>query len=210
MQETVVLQRVLIQKAGASPASLISMTRRVFKDIMQTTERLQVTPIKSVNTTHLMAMHGLRCAAILAVELLKQEQLPVYPAEPLLPRSQTIQDLSVFVAKLGTMPDINCLESLCEQGRKVLTRILDKILTPAPASEKPCASCCQTRADQPGVGSGFSGDLLPNDALYVPEAPNTLVADWNSNMDATLFGPDYQFQQWLGDMDALGWQYPVA
>lgn len=183
------------------------MTRRVFKDILQTTERLQVSSIKSVNTTHLMAMHGLRCAAILAVELLKQEQLPVYPAEPLLPRSQTIQDLSVFVAKLETMPDINCLVSLCEQGRKVITRILDKILTPAMAAEKPCASCCEARAGQRGAG-GFSGELIPNDALYVPEA--TLMADWNQSMDATLFGPDYQFQQWLGDVEAMGWQYPGA
>lgn len=183
------------------------MTSRVFKDILKTTERLQVSSIKSVNTFHLMATHGLRCAAILGVELLKQEQLPVYPAEPLLPRSQTIQDLSVFVAKLGTMPDINCLESLCEQGRKVLTRILDKILAPATAAEKPCASCCQTRAGQPGV-SAFSGDLIRNDALYVPPEATTLMADWDSNMDATLFGADYQFQQWLGDMDAMGW-HPV-
>lgn len=83
-------------------------------------------------------MHGIPTAAVLAVELLHQEQNQssastiAYP----LHRSETVQRLSVFVSCLGTVhPKSNGFES-CNRGRKFLRRILDMILGPGPAAPR--------------------------------------------------------------------------
>lgn len=80
---------------------------------------------------------GMRAAAILGVELLKQEQRlqmmqlqgisPTGP--PLIPRSRTIQDLAVFAARLEEVEPNDGMAAICLQGRKVIGRILDKLLT---------------------------------------------------------------------------------
>lgn len=80
----------------------------------------------------IMSSHGLRSAAIVAIELLKQEMLPQYPERPLLPRSQTIQDLAIFASRLGSIQPTDGCYSVCEQGKRVITKILDRILSPGP------------------------------------------------------------------------------
>lgn len=68
----------------------------------------------------------------MAIELLKQEMLPQYPERPLLPRSQTIQDLAIFASRLGSLQPTDGCYSVCEQGKRVITKILDRILSPGP------------------------------------------------------------------------------
>lgn len=77
-----------------------------------------------------LMFHGLRSAATIAVELLKQERRLSCPGEVLLPRSRTIQDLSVFTARLGAVDASHEAFGTCEQGRKMLAAVLDRILSP--------------------------------------------------------------------------------
>jgi hypothetical protein len=85
----------------------------------------------------ILSSHGLRSAAIVAIELLKQEMLPQYPDRPLLPRSQTIQDLAIFASRLGSIQPTDGCYSVCEQGKRVITKILDRILSPGPPQMAP-------------------------------------------------------------------------
>ncbi|KAK8855402.1 hypothetical protein PGQ11_011314 [Apiospora arundinis] len=201
------LQRVRFQKAGASAEGLIKVAQQMFKDIIHLSEDPELTKISAVNTNHMVAIHGLRCAAVLAVELLRQEQLPVYPKEPLLPRSQTIQDLSVFVSRLDLILKVELLQglfSVCEQGRKVLTRILDKILSPPNAVDRQCQPChtghqqahqqSELEMFQPGIVSNDAGDYLGHNSF-------PFMDDFNFAIDAPYLGPDHDFRQWLENMD---------
>jgi hypothetical protein len=124
------LQRVLIRKASVPPDTLIATARQIFKDIILITTRHDIARDFQLDMTYLLAAHGLRSAAIIAVELLKQEQQVPYPPHPRLPRSETVQDLAIFAARLGAIDRGDGTWGLCEQGRKVITRILDKILAP--------------------------------------------------------------------------------
>ncbi|KAK8066564.1 hypothetical protein PG997_013311 [Apiospora hydei] len=203
------LQRVLFQKAGASVEGLIKVAQQMFKDLIRMSEDPELIKISSINTNHMVAIHGLRCAAVLAIELLRQEQLPVYPKEPLLPRSQTIQDLSVFVSRLDLILKVELLQGIlpmCEQGRKVLTRILDKILSPPNAADRPCQSCCHTGGHQQAHPQseldGFQQGMVPNDESDdLGHTSFMVMDDFNFAIDAPYLGPDHDFRQWLENMD---------
>lgn len=130
------LQRVLIRKAGATPDRLIATARTVFADILKVSFRSDIASAFQASYNFFLASHGLRSAAILAIELLKQEMLPCYPEHPLLPRSQTIQDLAVFAARLGAVDPSDGCYSVCEQGKRVITKILDRILSPGHAEAR--------------------------------------------------------------------------
>lgn len=75
-----------------------------------------------------MHTFGLPSAAVLAVELLRQEQGLIATAP--LHRSNVIQELSVFAACLGSMRLEGTVQSVCEQGKRFLKKILDTILSP--------------------------------------------------------------------------------
>lgn len=78
-------------------------------------------------------MHGLPAAGVLAVEMLKQEQQRQYTPD-ILPRSETIQDLSVFISALAAVASGEGNFFICDQGRRALSRVLDQILAPTPPS----------------------------------------------------------------------------
>ncbi|KAJ9130756.1 C6 transcription [Pleurostoma richardsiae] len=205
------LQRVLIRKTGASPEKLISTAREIFRDILQITQRHDITSMFHVDFTSLLVAHGLRSGAIIAVELLKQELLPVYPERPLLPKSQTIQDLSVFAARLGAVDPTDGSFSMCEQGRKVITRILDKILTPTPAGQHHPACCRQSQppqeqshgARQMDIDDPTSGAAMDTN-FAAQDVSAAVLGDFGVPLQAPLtLGHDYDFMQWL---DSVDWQ----
>lgn len=100
-----------------------------------------------------IAFHGIPAAGILAVELLKQENslTPYFPDD--LPRSETIQDLSVFISALAAVePSVvgggNYI--ICNKAKRVLKRVMDKILSPKPATTHTTSSAGPiTTPDQP-------------------------------------------------------------
>lgn len=191
-----VLQRVLVRKAGISSKGLVQVAQKMLSNVIRTSERTDLGPTTTESVNHMLAFHGLRSAATLAIELLKQEQLPAYPEEPLLPRSQTIRDLSVYVSRLNGIRVTAGATSICVQGRKVISRILDKILSPPNAANRPCG-CSHGLPQQPDMNAPL--DRVADSAV-VPDGLPT-ADEFNFGVDAPLFGHDYDFQQWLENMD---------
>jgi hypothetical protein len=125
------LQLVLIRKAGVSPLeTLVPLARDILKDILEVCQHTELTQCYPADVSYFLGVQGLRAAAIVATELLKQEQLPNYPRDSLLPRSQTIQDLAVYASRLGAVDPEDGMFVICAQGRRAITQILDKILKP--------------------------------------------------------------------------------
>lgn len=177
------LQRVLIRKAGAGSAELIQTARQTLQMFMETSEDKELTAY--------LALHGIRSAVILAIELLKQENLPVYPQEPLLPRSQTIQDLSVFVAKLSKVNPITSMSALCARGRSVISQILDKILSPPNRTNRHTPFHSPFEDGNENTMAQISFD---NEKLWSSD-------DLNLDLYSAQFGTDVEFKDWLENMD---------
>ncbi|KAI0451749.1 hypothetical protein F5B21DRAFT_485977 [Xylaria acuta] len=206
------LQRVLIRKTGASWDKLVEVASAIFEDILQISKRHDLASILQSNISALLAVQGLRGAAVIAVELLKQEQLPNYPKNPLLSRSRTIQDLSVFAARLGDVDPSDGSFTVCDQGRKVITRILDKILSPSNPSERPVASHMQheqqhqAHASEGMDMSVFPGETVPQQEWSVPDALEIQMGEANWGIEVPFLGHDSDFVQWLESVD---WERPT-
>ncbi|KAI0859428.1 hypothetical protein F4860DRAFT_253329 [Xylaria cubensis] len=206
------LQRVLIRKTGASWDKLVEVASAIFQDILQISKRHDLASILQSNIAALLAVQGLRSAAVIAVELLKQEQLPNYPKNPLLPRSRTIQDLSVFAARLGDVDPSDGSFTVCDQGRKVITRILDKVLSPPNLSERPVASHMQHEQQHAAHASEgmdlsvFQGETVPQQEWSVPDPLEFQMGEANWGIEVPFLGHDSDFVQWLESVD---WERPI-
>ncbi|PVH96263.1 hypothetical protein DM02DRAFT_617345 [Periconia macrospinosa] len=131
------LQRVLIKRLGADSAKLLEIAKFMFKFVLQMVNNKHVFRDFQIDFVTLLNQNGVPSAAVIAVELLRQEQNPCGIMNPAhrLPRSQTIQDLSVFVACLETIPPNSCAYISCERGLRFLKKILDTILDPVQVNE---------------------------------------------------------------------------
>ncbi|KAI8624755.1 hypothetical protein F5Y19DRAFT_467606 [Xylariaceae sp. FL1651] len=206
------LQRVLIRKTGASWEKLVQVASSIFGDILQISKRHDLASIFQNDISSLLAVQGLRSAAVIAVELLKQEQLPNYPKNPLLSRSRTIQDLSVFAARLGDVDPSDGSFTVCDQGRKVITRILDKILSPPNLAERPVASNTQHEQQHQAQASGsmdmsvFPSETAPSQEWHVSDPLDFQMGDTNWGIEVPFLGHDNDFMQWLESVD---WEKPI-
>ncbi|XXG99637.1 hypothetical protein Hte_005978 [Hypoxylon texense] len=206
------LQRVLIRKAGATSEKLIHIARSILRDILLMSQRHDLGALFQTDIASLLAVQGMRSAAVIAVELLKQEQLPVYPKEPLLPRSQTIQDLSVFAARLGAIDPTDGSFAICDQGRKVISHILDRILSPPSAPDRQQSYRAPTvPRDQQQPPSQLGLDIPMSEpslggCLHMPGVMDPTMTDLSFGIDAPFLGADNDFMQWLENMD---WERPV-
>ncbi|KAH8898343.1 hypothetical protein GQ53DRAFT_742414 [Thozetella sp. PMI_491] len=198
------LQRVLIRKAGASSERLIQLAREILSDILLISQRHDISALFKMDVTAILTVHGLRSAAILGVELLKQEQLPVYPEKPLLPRSQTIQDLSVFANRLGAVDPLDGAYSMCQQGRKLVVRLLDKILAPKislPPLRYEQQQQQQQKERQMDIdSSGY--EMQDQGGMQMSLGPSQPPMEAGYGFDGQLgVGNDMDFMQWLQNTD---------
>jgi hypothetical protein len=145
-----VIQRTLIKKIGADNTKLLAISREIFQFIMLLTYHRDLLRDFQMDFKIMMCMHGIPAAAVIAVELLHQEQNPTSPsalANPL-PRSDTIQDLSILVGCLGRIRQDKTGVSI-ERGMMFLKKILDTILSPRPVEVR-------TQSTE-GTAEGFDG-----------------------------------------------------
>ena len=133
------LQRTLSKKTPREVAgpniSLLSVCSEIFSVVGMTVDNKDYFRDFQIDFIQIMATHGIPAAAVLAVELLHQEQESTPTAVQLFPlhRSDLIQHLAVFVSCLGTIrPDANGYQS-CNRGKRFLKKILDVILGSGPA-----------------------------------------------------------------------------
>jgi hypothetical protein len=182
------LQRTLIKKVGADSSKLLVVAKDTFDFVLQVVNHRDLFRDFQIDLTHMICAHGIPSAAVVAVELLHQEQNPSLPSPSLttpssrnlLPRSDTIQDLSVFASFLGNIGPENNAYGISNRGRKFLKKILDTILSPGAPS---------TVAGTPGSNGEGSGEGMEDPCLTVP-----------------LFqmGSDGDFVRWLESMEEEG------
>jgi hypothetical protein len=82
-----------------------------------------------------LAFYAIPSAGVLSLELLKQEQWPG-AAFDAVPRSETIQQLSILISALAAVGPAEGNHAICAQGKVVLQRVLDRILEP-PSKQLP-------------------------------------------------------------------------
>jgi len=165
------LQRTLSKKVDLkSPqlnSDLLSVCNDIFHYVALMVDSKDDFRDFQVDFVQVLAKHGIPAAAVLAVELLHQEQHPTSASATAYPlhRSETIQKLSVFVACLGSIrPDASGYQS-CDRGRKFLKKILDLILGPGPAAMHSEQDSIPDVADDPMLGApplqaGSDGDFV--------------------------------------------------
>lgn len=204
------LQRVLIRRAQASSERLIRVSQTIFKDVLEIGSSRELASKFQLDLSAMFVVHGLRAGTIIATELFKQEQLPVYPANPLLPRAQTIMDLSNFAAKLTMVdPSDSDMYEMSQQGRKMLILILEKILNPKAAEPPvPAASQCPDpqshQKDQQANYEQMEVDMMGNVGTFnTPYMTTAMPMDFNfAPPDALLANEDNSmFMQWLEAQD---------
>ncbi|KAI1339440.1 hypothetical protein F5Y15DRAFT_73081 [Xylariaceae sp. FL0016] len=205
------LERILIRKTGASSDKLVHIARLILSDMLSICRCHEVCSVFQNDVASLLASQGLRSAAVIAVELLRQEQLPSYPRNPLLPRSQTIQDLTVFAARLGDLDPSEGAYGVCDQGRKVITRILDKILsTPTVAHQQtPAQGPGPAQDDLQAFGDDASGSNGTWQLAEAAAASAGMVGELSMGSELNLepfLGHDNDFMQWLESVD---WDRPL-
>ena len=187
-----------MRKAGTGPAGLIQTAQTILSDVMRVYKRVEMAAATSF--IYFLAVCGLRSAVVLAIELLRQERLPVYPNDPLLPRSRTIQDLAIFTAKLGDLDPGFGDQDLCEMGRKVISRVLDTILSPPGAVDRR-VQLSSMQTEQPGEIA------CPTDGFQNANTPEGLIMTdhFDYDMSAPIAGPDHAFRLWLESIDGQDW-----
>ncbi|KAF1953467.1 hypothetical protein CC80DRAFT_149754 [Byssothecium circinans] len=126
------LQRTLIKKVGHPPTKLLQISRDMFNFVLKMIKSREIFRDFQIDFIGVLNQNGIPSAAVIAVELLHQEQnnSSLFDPESRLPRSQTIQDLSVFVAHLGNVQPTSGGYISSERGHRFLKKILDTILDP--------------------------------------------------------------------------------
>lgn len=137
------LQRTLSKKVTSSCSGpntkLLSICSEIFKLVVLMVDHKDLFRDFQIDFVRILTRHGISSAAVLAIELLHQEQRSSTPSAMAYPlhRSDTIQSLSVFVSCLGTVKADSNGYQTCDRGRMFLKKILDMILGPGPAAQKP-------------------------------------------------------------------------
>jgi hypothetical protein len=129
MQTEFYLRRAQVNRMKTPTETLIPISRRMLKAVLMALARRDFFRDFQVDVACLMAEVGISSAGVLAVELLKQEQSRQI-TQDILPRSDTIQDISVFISHLADVRAGDANNHICKQGRKALKGALDKILSP--------------------------------------------------------------------------------
>lgn len=203
LSNDLLLQRILVKSAGADHWTLVEIARGLFKEVLKYVSRADLTRDFQIDLSWILVSYGIRSAAIVAVQLLKQEMFSAShysPPHQRLPRSETIQDLSVFASSLKAIDPDDGNYSVCDQGQRVLKHVLDKILE-GPARPPPQPHTVGHQDIEPLLdpisqfgGSGFDLDAsvsLVNDADFVQWLENV---EWDksgmqSGLDAGMLFP---------------------
>lgn len=130
MQTEFLLRRAQVNRLKTATETLIPISRRMLKLVLMAQTKRDFFRDFQGDVACLMAEIGVSSAGVLAVELLKQEQCGQI-TQDILPRSDTIQDISVFISLLADVRAGDANHHICNQGRRALKGALDKILSPS-------------------------------------------------------------------------------
>nr|POF19908.1 hypothetical protein CFP56_52157 [Quercus suber] len=139
LQTEFLLERALINRGLKERKELLPIVRTILDVVVLAVsikDRFQDCPGEIASV---FASHGIPCAGVLAIELLKEQQsgertISQTPGA----RSDAIQKLVLLVTALAAVGENNSYKDICHHYEAVLRRLLDQILepvsTPAPAA----------------------------------------------------------------------------
>jgi len=133
--------------------------------------------------------YGFPCAGILAIELLKQTKSP-YTYRLDLPRSEVIQNLSVFVSSINGISSSEPNYNVCMSMQKVTQHILDRILSPlvpTPVRDPAPALCPNDSVDELAPTLDFSSLMGTMDDPDLTDWLNTV--NWGKEPWAETYWP---------------------
>ena len=156
---------------------LIETARKILDGVLeQCANRDRLVDYNS-NFVWAITYSGIPSAGVLSVELLRQCKYPGTVYYPL-PRSEIIQNLSVFIGCLDWVRPSEGNYTLCARMRKVIKRILDEVLElPPPSNVEPLSGVAPEGIyDEQPVSSMFE---LENDAEFLDWLNS---GDWTRDM----------------------------
>ena len=175
------LDRLPEESSHEVKQDLVDTARKMLDTVLELCANRDRLTDFAVNFVWAITYSGIPSAGVLGVELLRQSKFPRELHHPSLPRSETIQNLSMFIGCLDWVRPSDGNFTLCTQMRKVIKRILDEVLElpppppPSSVAPDPMAVDAVVPADQP-LSSMFG---LEDD----PEFLNWLNSgDWTRDM----------------------------
>ncbi|KAH8688994.1 putative C6 transcription factor [Talaromyces proteolyticus] len=168
-----ILQRVLVKRKGAGSETLMNIAHEMLSTLLIAVANRSRDGRDNNTIAWTMSLFGLPSAGALAIELLRQTQTPQSSAS--FPRSEVIQNLSRFAADL----EYAILEhagnyEICQQARKVIRHVLDRVLSAPPAMP-------------------FASSSLVTEPDFAP-------MDWLTS-DDTWLNQDSDFMKWVDSFD---------
>lgn len=128
------LHRAVVKHTNVGHVPLFDTARQLLSTVLRICNDREVKLDRSKQDSWVMLYYGLPSACVLAFEILRQNQKPG-PHPVVLPRSEIIRNLSVFVSCLAWVASPSPSHgnyAACKEVEKKLSRILDQILEPFP------------------------------------------------------------------------------
>jgi hypothetical protein len=128
------LHRAVVKHTNVGHKPLYDTARLLLSTVLRICNDRETTTDRSKQVSWVMLYYGLPSACVLAFEVLQQGQKPG-PHLVVLPRSEIIRNLSVFVSCLAWIAKPSPSHgnyTTCKEVEKKLSRILDQILDPLP------------------------------------------------------------------------------
>lgn len=124
------LQRTLVRRVRAPSEALVRISRLLLSTCIAVVNNRSHLGTVGCDAGWIAVLYGLPASGVLALELLQQTQNRASMTKDF-PRSEVIQNLSVFVACLGWIhQEGDGNYHLCIQARNMIQRILDRVLSP--------------------------------------------------------------------------------
>ncbi|CRG91999.1 Isoleucine--tRNA ligase [Talaromyces islandicus] len=141
-----ILQRTLVKRKGTGSETLLNIAHEMLSVLLIAISHRSRDGRDNNTMAWTMSLYGLPSAGVLAIELLRQSQ--TIDPNPSFPRSEVIQNLSRFAADLEYViwPHAGNYE-ICQQARKVLRHILDRVLSAPPAMPVAASSSSAAEID---------------------------------------------------------------
>ena len=128
------LHRAVVKHTDVGYKPLFDTARLLLSTVLRICNDRESTTDRSKQVSWVMLYYGLPSACVLAFEVLRQGQKPG-PHPVVLPRSEIIRNLSVFVSCLAWVASPSPSHgnyTACKDVEKKLSSILDRILDPLP------------------------------------------------------------------------------
>jgi hypothetical protein len=128
------LHRAVVKHTNVGHVPLFDIARQLLSTVLRICNDREAKLDRSKQVSWVMLYYGLPSACVLAFEVLRQNQKPG-PHIVVLPRSEIIRNLSVFVSCLAWVASPSPSHgnyAACKEVEKKLSRILDQILEPVP------------------------------------------------------------------------------